>query len=117
MVDKDIEKFYRTIGDLISSERHRVGRSQEDLALYLNLTRTSVINLEKGRHKPSIYQLLLIADFFDIEYTKLIPMVANETSESKPLKISDLNNMIIDQETVNKKTKNAVMEFLTSIKK
>lgn len=117
MLDKDSEKFYRTIGDLISSERHRVGKSQEDLAAYLNLTRTSVINLEKGRHKPSIYQLLLIAEFFNIEYTKLIPVVADESIESKPVRISDLKNMVIDQEFVNKETKDAVMDFLTTIKK
>lgn len=112
MITRDSDKFYKQVGELIRDERIKRGRSQEDLAKYLDLTRMSVINLEKGRHRPSIYQLLLTAEYFDLEYAKLIPIISESPVESKKTKFSDLKNMVIDQENVGKDTKNAVLDFL-----
>ena len=117
MISRDSDKFYKKIGELIRDERIRSGRSQEELAKYLDLTRISVINLEKGRHRPSIFQLLLIAEYFDMDYTKIIPIITEAPTENKKIKLSDLKNMVIDQETIGKETKTAVMDFLASIKK
>jgi transcriptional regulator with XRE-family HTH domain len=117
MISRDSDKFYKKIGELIRDERIRSGRSQEELAKHLELTRISVINLEKGRHRPSIFQLLLMAEYFDMDYTKLIPMIIEAPAENKKIKLRDLKNMVIDQETVGKETKTAVMDFLSAIKK
>ena len=112
MITRDSDKFYKQVGELIRDERIKRGRSQEDLAKYLDLTRMSVINLEKGRHRPSIYQLLLTAEYFDLEYSKLIPIISETPIESKKTKLSDLKNMVFDQENAGKETKNAVLDFL-----
>lgn len=117
MITRDSNKFYAKIGDLIKNERLKSGKSQEDLARYLDLTRTSIINLEKGRHRPSIYQLLLMAEYFNLEYTKLIPIILESPIENKKAELSDLKNMVIDQDTIGEDTENAVLDFLSSIKK
>jgi transcriptional regulator with XRE-family HTH domain len=114
MITRDSDKFYKQVGELIRDERLKRGRSQEELAKYLDLTRMSVINLEKGRHRPSIYQLLLTAEYFDLEYSKLIPVISKTHIENKKTKLKDLSNMVIDQENVGKDTKNAVLDFLNN---
>jgi len=112
MITRDSDKFYIKVGELIRHERIKRGISQEELGKYLDLTRMSVINLEKGRHRPSIHQLLLTAEYFNMEYSKLIPVISETPIESKKTTLSDLKNMIIDQENVGKETKNAVLDFL-----
>ena len=113
---QDADKFYRELGDKIREERLRNFKSQEELASHLDLTRTSIINLEKGRHRPSIYQLLQIADYFKLDYAKLMP-ISIKTSQEDDIKEPSIKNMVIDQDTVGKETKQAVLDFLSSIKK
>jgi len=112
----DIESFYRDLGEAIKTERLRRKINQERLGEILELTRASIINLEKGRHRPSIYQVLQIASFFQIEYTDLIPF-KTEKEKSKHKAINrNLKNVVTDQK-LDEATKTAVIDFLTAIKK
>jgi len=114
---KDIDKFYGELGDLIKIERNRRKISQEELGEILDLTRASIINLEKGRHRPSIYQLILIARHFNMEYTSLIPVSIVSKKEKKKNISADFNNMIIDQEEeIDKSTKTVILDFLSAMK-
>jgi transcriptional regulator with XRE-family HTH domain len=116
MILPDIEEFYIELGARIKTERTKRKINQEDLGAQLELTRASIINLEKGRHRPSIYQLLSIANYFNLEYTALIPIYTN-SQKRKKLSASELTNMISDQEEVDKSTKTTVLDFLSAIKK
>lgn len=65
--------FYIAVANKIRLARQVKGVDQESLARLLNLTRTSIINIEKGRQRPSTFQLWLMARFLDISITELIP--------------------------------------------
>ena len=110
--------FYLNLGEAIKVERLRQRISQEELANYLGLTRSSIINLEKGRHRPSVYQLLQIAGMLNIEYTKLVPMPLNvnrNTTTNEELK--EKVQSILDPSEFDNKAKNAVLDFLSLLNK
>lgn len=46
---------------------------QEDLAALLGITRTSLVNIEKGRQHPNLYLIFEIAYHLDIDHQKLLP--------------------------------------------
>lgn len=69
----DLEKFYSDLGENIKELRQKKGYSQEDLAIFLNLTRTSVVNIEKGRQRPPIHTLSEIASFLNVHIYDLFP--------------------------------------------
>jgi transcriptional regulator with XRE-family HTH domain len=110
------ESFYRDLGDRIKTERIKRKISQENLAVKLELTRASVINLEKGRHRPSVYQILLISSYFNMDYTGLIPIVTEKQKKRVKASVNDLDKMIIEKEDDIKSTRTAVLDFLTAIK-
>lgn len=117
MGEKNVDKFYQEMGELIKTERLKKGISQEMLGDQLDLTRASVVNLEKGRHKPSVYQLIIIAQVFGIEYHKLIPVIPPRVQKTKKEILNDIDNAVTDQQKLDKSTKTAVLDFLSSLKK
>ncbi len=72
---RDQEKFYRALGDNIKTLRQKSSYSQEELAKFLELTRTSIVNIEKGRQRPTIHTLSEIASFFNVQVSELFPSV------------------------------------------
>jgi len=109
---KEQDAFYRELGQRISDERSIRKFSQEELGEYLKLTRTSIANLERGRHRPSIYQLIQIATFLRIEYASLIPYdgITNEVQANVP-EVKIFNG----EDVVDEATKDVVSNFLSNI--
>jgi transcriptional regulator with XRE-family HTH domain len=108
----NIDKFYQEIGSIIKELREKQGVSQEALANYLGLTRMSIINLEKGRHRPSIHQIFLIADLLKVNIHELLPISKiGLSNEIKKIKV----NGIISADTLKKESLNSVNSFLASI--
>lgn len=116
MDNSNIDKFYSELGSLIKTERLKRKITQDDLAQQLDLTRASVINLEKGRHRPSIYQIVLIAKYFNMEYTKLIPIILDFVVEKKKETVPDLSNMISDQAEIDSSAKQVILDFLSNVR-
>ena len=113
------ERFYVELGDRIKTERLKREISQERLAEELGLTRASVVNLEKGRHRASVYQLLVIAEFFILDFPALLPVKSITKQKGKKGKNSideQLRNVVSDQEAIDDPTRSVVKEFLTSLK-
>lgn len=73
MTNTEQEKFYQMLGGLIKNARTQAGLKQEAFASYLNLSRTSIVNIEKGRQHPPIHLLWVIAKVLDIDATSLLP--------------------------------------------
>ncbi len=65
--------FFATVGNKIMLLRKGKGVDQESLALNIGLSRSSIINIEKGRQRPSVYQLWLMAHYLKVDITDLIP--------------------------------------------
>lgn len=74
------DKFYEELGQRIAIERLSAGVKQEDLANFLELSRASVVNIEKGRQRPSTFLLMNIARYLDIDFNKLIPPVESKAT-------------------------------------
>lgn len=118
MVLPEIEAFYARLGELIKVERLRQRMSQEEVGNYLGLTRSSIINLEKGRHRPSVYQILQIAALLNIEYTKLVPVaLKNNRNTTTNDELKNKVESMLDPLEYDDKSKSAVLDFLSLLNK
>lgn len=70
---KKQERLYRTVGENIKKCRAQRGITQEQLAILISLSRTSVVNIEQGRQHPPLHLLLQIADCLSVTLHELIP--------------------------------------------
>lgn len=73
MTISEQEKFYQMLGELIKKARQEAGLKQEAFAKYLNLSRVSIVNIEKGRQHPPIHLMWVIAKVLDINVNQLLP--------------------------------------------
>ena len=76
-MESTIEAFYILVGEKIRFQRKKAGMDQETLSRHLNLSRTTIINIEKGRQRLSLEHAWLAAKIFDISIEDLLPQ--NET--------------------------------------
>jgi transcriptional regulator with XRE-family HTH domain len=78
--------FYIAAGRSIAQARNRLGMTQEVLASKISLTRTSVINIEKGRQQLLLHMLVAISNALEIDPSELIPKSnATETKDLRAL--------------------------------
>lgn len=68
-------QFFINLGAKISSIRISKDINQDELAHFLNLSRPSIVNIEKGKQKPSVYTMLLIANYLMVDLKELLPDV------------------------------------------
>lgn len=71
-------EVYKLIGQRIRTARLKRGLSQENLAKCVDLTRTSITNIEKGRQKLLVHTLFLLSDAL------AVPIVDLLTAEETP---------------------------------
>lgn len=77
-------EYYRDLGLRIQRARARLALTQEALASLVGLTRTSVVNIEKGRQKVLVHTLVRFARALKVGVETLAPDPGN------PIKIEDL---------------------------
>lgn len=73
LVKLDTNRFYLEVGEKVRAVRKAAGMDQENLARHLGLSRTTIINIEKGRQRLSLEQAWLISHIFEISITNLLP--------------------------------------------
>jgi transcriptional regulator with XRE-family HTH domain len=78
----DQQAFYVETGRRIAKQRRERGVTQEDLALAIGLTRTSVTNIERGRQKLLLHTLADIAAKLDTSLASLLPEGDTPSTES-----------------------------------
>ena len=66
------ENYLLHIAETLVEQRKQSGKSQEDLAKYCGVSKSSVSKWENRTTRPSIYQLPKIADFYKITIQKLL---------------------------------------------
>ena len=66
--------LYKEIGQRIKRQRENKNLSQEELAIKIGLTRTSITNLEAGRQNISLKTLLNISDALNIDARNFLPV-------------------------------------------
>lgn len=77
----DLNWFYSQVGQLIRIERERKGISQEELGRRVQLTRTSITNIENGRQRLLIHTLWAIANQLKVDFSKLLPSIDHGLDE------------------------------------
>jgi transcriptional regulator with XRE-family HTH domain len=113
------ETFYKSIAEQIKFERMKKKVSQQDLADHLNLSRTSIINIETGRHRPSLYQVIQIAAFLNIDYVAFIPYQFKKPDNTVPGSSVELKDGLTDEgttEELDPSSQTAINRFLTDLK-
>lgn len=80
------ENLYRLVGERVQRLRRKADLTQEGLANRVSMTRTSITNLEKGRQKLPLHQLLHVAEALDVDLKDLIP-AREELGIAKTIKI------------------------------
>jgi transcriptional regulator with XRE-family HTH domain len=83
-----IEPVYAAIGQRVLSERMRAGWTQQDLACQAGLSRTSIANVELGRQRLMLHQIVMLADVFSISVGELVGLTIDTrgTDEVKSLR-------------------------------
>jgi transcriptional regulator with XRE-family HTH domain len=71
-----LDSFYRQVGKIIRTERELAELTQDELAVQVGLTRTSITNIEKGRQRIQLHTLYAIADELNISAFDLLPSSA-----------------------------------------
>lgn len=67
-----VEPIYVALGQRVLEERLKSGWTQEDLACQIGLARSSVANVELGRQRLLMHQVLALSDALDISPGELI---------------------------------------------
>jgi transcriptional regulator with XRE-family HTH domain len=81
------DPFYIRLGAQIRDRRRTRHLTQESLAAHMGLTRTSIVNIEKGRQHLAVHQLVRISDLLGCAPSDLIP--AGREQILVPAKIRD----------------------------
>jgi transcriptional regulator with XRE-family HTH domain len=67
-------RFYASLGQRIAKVRKSRKTTQEELAKQLSLTRTSIINIEKGRQQVFVHTLTDLARVLGVSPSQLLPI-------------------------------------------
>jgi transcriptional regulator with XRE-family HTH domain len=73
MTKRNLVLLYRAFGNLVRLGRARRDLSQEELGRLVGLSRTSITNIEKGRHHLVIHQLLAFSRALKVPPEVLLP--------------------------------------------
>ena len=73
MSEDEEDRFYKQLGEKINHARRKRGLTQESLASLVGLSRTSVVNLEKGRQKLLTHLLLEFSRALQLNIHDLLP--------------------------------------------
>lgn len=103
----DEKDYYTLIGEKISSLRSSKNVNQDELALFLNVSRPSIGNIEKGRQRPSMFLIQQIADYFCVDINELLPEIPKKVNRVRAIgadvniltnkSINDLYNLVLSQ--------------------
>lgn len=103
MLEKDQKELYIELGNRIRIARERKGVSQSIFASMLGLSRSSIVNIEKGRQRPSVHLLYEISQNINTELTELLTGLLQERDSSNQFKLKEtISNSLSNIESINK---------------
>src|SRR6185312_9405745 len=89
------DNLYRLIGERLRQLRDDAGLTQEDLAKKVGLKRTSITNVERGRQRLPLHQMLMIADQLGVELRDVIPGRAELAEGAKvSVRVGDIEKVV-----------------------
>ena len=89
------DRLYELVGRKVREKRERLEKTQDELARSIDLTRTSITNIERGRQKVPLHHLLRIASALGEELRDLIPTKAElDTRPMVPVTIDGKEHQV-----------------------
>lgn len=85
----NVDTLYQLVGERIRNARNLAGLSQAALAKKLDMSRTSVVNIEAGRQKPPLHIIWQIAEEVGTEAALLIPNQTEYQNQEQPFMLSE----------------------------
>jgi transcriptional regulator with XRE-family HTH domain len=73
VTEDEIDRFYLELGRRVREARTDAGVTQAHLAEEIQMTRSSVANLEAGRQRVPLHLLFAIADMLSVEPASILP--------------------------------------------
>jgi transcriptional regulator with XRE-family HTH domain len=107
--------LYRIIGDRIKVKRIAQGLSQDEVSKYLKLSRSSISNMEIGRHQIPLFLLYELSYYFKTNIHDLIPTY-EEVLEFVNSEIKDYSGFL-DGKNFNEDEKQSLEKVLSTIGK
>lgn len=85
MRDDAVEPIYSALGAAVLEQRMLAGWTQQDLAGQVGLSRASIANVELGRQRLMLHQIVALADAFSMPVGTLLGfgMDAHRDADSK----------------------------------
>ena len=78
------DRLYAAFGELVEAHRRRLGgMTQAELGRRIGLSRTSVTNIEQGRHHVSLEQFVRISMALDVTPEALLPPLRQDEGQSR----------------------------------
>ena len=103
--------MYPLVGRRIQDIRKENNVSQQELAEFLDLSRTSISNIENGRHPIFLHHIYTIAEKFDIPIDRILPSVFEIQNEQK-LKDEDWRNLLLQEGLQDEKTIKSLLDII-----
>lgn len=73
MSDHTRRRLYEYLGEMVRHHRKEASLTQAELAAGTQLSRSSIVNIEKGRQRPPLHVVWEIARELDVELHALLP--------------------------------------------
>ena len=78
------DRLYAAFGELVLAHRRRLeGMTQAELGRRIGLSRTSVTNIEQGRHHVSLAHFVRIAMVLEVSPQALLPPLPQDAGPSR----------------------------------
>jgi DNA-binding XRE family transcriptional regulator len=87
MTNSETENLYKSLGQNIKNARLRKDYNQEVFAKMLKLSRASIVNIEKGRQKPTLHLLYEICKITESSLTDILPQFKSDVELTSVWKI------------------------------
>lgn len=80
------DPLYQMFGSRVRALREKRNVTQEELGRRVDLSRTSIVNIEKGRQRVLLHQVVEIADALDSKPSELMPKAASRADDQPQLR-------------------------------
>jgi len=104
------QEYYYQLGINIRDARKAAGLSQGILADMVGVSRTSMVNVEKGKHRLYIHVIILIAEALNKRLDNILPS-RTTVKDGDKIVAATLPKIISDKSSVDSETEQAVANF------
>lgn len=92
----DKSAFYVEVGRRIANQRVRLNKTQDQLAEAVDLSRTSLTNIERGKHGVMAHTLHRLADELRVSASDLLPEAGSIDATEKQLQSHPLGEVVMN---------------------